>query len=90
MAFLVRKGTRIIVRKPTGEVLEHSCRTDTVFQPHQIVAELRVVQFKQDGFVVTVNAGDVTEVSYRCPQCSRTTQVEGLCDECRRGWLPGR
>jgi hypothetical protein len=61
-----------------------------VFQPHQVVAELKVVQFKQDGFVVAVNAGDVMEISYRCPQCSRTTAVEGLSDECRRGWLPGR
>jgi hypothetical protein len=61
-----------------------------VFQPQQVVAELKVVQFKQDGFVVTVNAGDLVEVSYRCPQCGVTTPVEGLCDECRRGWLPGR
>ena len=63
------------------------CLADTVFQPHQIVAELKVMQFKQDGLVVTVNTGDIL---YRCPQCSRTTAVEGLCDECRRGWLPGR
>ena len=42
MAFLVRKGTKIIVRKPTGEVQEHTCRADTVFQPHQIVAESKV------------------------------------------------
>jgi hypothetical protein len=90
MAFRIRKGTRIIVRKPTSEVLEHACRADTVFQPHQVIAELKVVQFKHQGFVVTVNAGDVVEVSFRCPQCSRTTAVEGLCDECRRSWLPGR
>ena len=90
MAFLVRKGTRILVRRSTGEVQEHTCRADTVFQPRQIAAELKVIQFKQNGFVVTVNAGDVVEVSYRCPQCSRTTAVEGLYDECWRGWLPGR
>jgi len=34
--------------------------------------------------------GGVPETGYRCPQCSRTTAVEGLCDECWRGWLPGR
>ena len=27
---------------------------------------------------MTVNAGDVIEVSFRCPQCSRATAVEGL------------
>jgi hypothetical protein len=90
MTFLVRKGTRILVRKPSGEVLEHTCRADKVFQPHQIVAEVKDIQFKQDDFVVTVDAREVVEVSYRCPQCSRTTAVEGLCDECRLGWLPGR
>ena len=35
--------------------LEHTCRADTAFQPHKIVAKLKVVQFKQDSFVVTVN-----------------------------------
>ena len=44
---------------------EHTCQTDTVFQPHQIVAELNVIQFKQDGFVVTVNTGDVVRVDTR-------------------------
>jgi hypothetical protein len=31
--------------------------------------ELKTLQFKRDGFLVTVAAADVTEVSFRCPRC---------------------
>jgi hypothetical protein len=39
MAYLVRKGTKLIVRKPSGEVVEHACREDTLFHAHERVCE---------------------------------------------------
>ena len=88
--YLVRKGTRIIVRKPSGEVAQHACRDDTVFHAFEKVSELKTLQFKRDGFVVTVAAADVVEVSFKCPQCGGKSEVEGLCECCRERWLPGR
>ena len=88
--YFVRKGTKIIVHKPSGEVTQHACKADTVFQAFEKVAELRTLQFKRDGFLVTVAAADVTEVHFKCPQCGGRSEIEGLCEGCRRRWLPGR
>ena len=88
MAYLIGKGTKIIVRKASGEVVEHVCREDAVFYDHNKVAGLKTFQFQRDGFLVTVNAADVTEVSFQCPQCGCGTEIEGLCHRCRAGWLP--
>ena len=40
--------------------------------------------------VVTVAAADVTEVSFKCPQCGGESEVGGLCEGCRERWLPPR
>jgi hypothetical protein len=90
MAYLLRKGTRIVVRRPNGRVLEHICRQDTMFYSHDKVAELKTVQFTRDGFLVTVNAADLVKVRFQCPQCGCRTEIEGLCDRCRESWLPRR
>ena len=50
----------------------------------------KTLQLKWDGFVVTVPAADVSEVSFKCPQCGGKSEVDGLCEGCRERWLPGR
>lgn len=90
MPYLVRKGTRIIVQKPSGEIVGHACKDDCVFHAFEKTAELKMVQFEKDGFVVSVAAADFTEVHFKCPQCGGKSEVEGLCEGCRERWLPGR
>lgn len=90
VAYLIRKGTRVLLRKPTGEVVEHVVRQDSTFYRHDQVAELRVVQFKKDGFLLTVTAADITEIRYACPECGCRVEIEGLCQACRQKWMPGR
>ena len=86
----IRKGTKIIVQKPSGEVTQHACKDDCLFHAFEKVSELKTLQFKRDGFVVTVAAADVVEVSFKCPQCEGKSEVEGLCEGCRARWRPGR
>lgn len=90
VAYLIRKGTNLIVRKPSGEIVGHPAKEDCVFQPHEKVSEHKTVQFQRDGFLVSVPAADVTEVQSKCPQCGARTALEGLCDACRQTWLPRR
>ena len=54
------------------------------------MAEQKALQFVRGGFVLTVNASDVTEVLYSCPQCGTKTGITGLSDACRKKWLPRR
>ena len=90
MPYLVRKGTKIIVRMSSGEVAEHSCRGDCVFHAHEKIGELKTLQFQRDGFVVSVSAGEVVEVEFKCPHCGAASGVDGLCKACREKWLPRR
>lgn len=62
VAYLVRKGTKIVVRKPSGVLAGHSCRDDCLFQNQQMVSEHKTIQFQRDGFVISVRAADVSEV----------------------------
>ena len=90
MPFLIRNGTKIIVQKPSGEVTQDACKDDTLFHGFEKVSELKTLQFKRDGFVVTVAAADVVEVSFKCPECGGRSEIEGLCEGCWERWLPGR
>ena len=81
-------GTRATVRKPTGEIVGHVFRDDCLFRANEKVAEQNVLRFARDGFLITVEAADVVEVHYQCPQCYKRVGIEGLCDECRLKWLP--
>jgi len=90
VAYLVRKGTAVIVRKPSGEVVGHRCREDCLFQVYEKLGEHKTMQFGRDGFLVTVDAADVVEVRYRCPECGQEGANEGLCMRCRGRWLPRR
>jgi len=47
VAYLVRKGTKILVRKPTGEIVWHQYRKDCVLQPYQKLGERKTVQLQQ-------------------------------------------
>jgi hypothetical protein len=78
----------IVVRKPSGEVVGRGCREDCLFQAYELVSEHKVMQFRKDGFLVSVSAADVTEVRYHCPQCGMDQGSEGLCERCRASWLP--
>lgn len=71
MAHLIRKGTRVILRRPSGEVVEHVLREDCLFYEHNQVAELKIIQFRRDGWLLSVPAADITHVRFSCPQCRR-------------------
>jgi hypothetical protein len=90
VAFLIRKGTSVTVRKPSGEVIAHTCKDDCLFQNRERVGEYRTIQFKRGDLILSVSALDVTEVRFRCPQCGANGEIEGLCDTCRKQWLPKR
>ena len=90
MPFLIRKGTRVTVRKPSGELVVYTCKADCLLQDRERVGEYRTIQFKRGDFVLSASALDVTEIHYKCPQCGGTAEAEGLCDACRRQWLPRR
>ena len=62
MAYLVRKGTKVIVRKPSGAVVAHDCKDGCLFQSYEKVAEHKTMQFGRNGFLVSVSAADATEV----------------------------
>jgi hypothetical protein len=89
VADLVRKGTKIIVQKPSGEVTRHACKDDCVFHNHEKVSELKTPRFKRDGLVVSVSAAEVTGVQFKCPECGGKSEIDGLCDACREQWVPG-
>ena len=90
VAYRVRKGTSIVVRKPSGEVVGHRCRGDCLFQVYKKLAEHKTLPFGRDGFLVTVDAANMVEVRYRCPQCGEERGGEGLCERCRASWRPKR
>ncbi len=83
MPYLIRKGTTFIVRKPSGELVGHACKEDCLFQKGEKVSEHTMVQFQRGGFLVSVEAADVTEVGYRCPQCQKEVEIEGALR-----WVP--
>ncbi|NUQ61508.1 MAG: hypothetical protein HUU20_03405 [Pirellulales bacterium] len=65
-------------------MVEHVLRRDSTFYRHDPVAELRLVQFKKDGFLLTVSTADITEIRFD----SRAGRWQNVAKPGYRAW-PG-
>jgi hypothetical protein len=78
-----------VIAKSSGQIVGRRCRQDYLFQVFEKLGEHKALQFGRDGFLVTVDAADVVEVQYRCPQCGEEAG-DGIYGRRRARWLPRR
>ena len=88
MPFLVRKDTRVTVEIPHGAVRTHRCRCDNVFTERETTKQAKFYRFHRGGYVLVVEATDVVELTFVCPNCRGSAPMQGLCEECRMKWIP--
>lgn len=69
--YLVPRGTRVRVKKPNGQIIEHVCRKDIAFPSDKALWQGYDLCYEQKGFTLIVEGDRAKTVNVQCPGCGR-------------------